>query len=257
MKHLRHRLPKYAAVITLLFLAFTVNAQTHTPRYNTINGNCGGYYEYLPQGYNTSQNYPLIVYIHGVGESGNGTTDLGKIINCWTSLPRVIENGAFPTSFNVGGQNFSFIIISPQFMGWPTASDVNDVINYAVKNYRVDQSRIYVTGMSMGGGTTWDFAAAYPTRAAAVVPVCGASTPDYPRAQAIANAKLAVWATHNLNDYMVSSNNTIAWVSYINQYGGIAKSTIWPYTGHDAWSTTYAPSFTENGMNIYQWMLQY
>jgi endoglucanase len=242
-----------------LFFNFIANGQTHTPRYNTIDANCGGYYEYLPQGYssNTWQSYPLIVYMHGVGETGNGTTDLGKIINSWTPLPRVIENGAFPTSFSVNGQSFSFIVISPQFKGWPAPSDVNDVINYAVQNYRIDQSRIYVTGMSMGGGAAWDFAAAYPNRAAAVVPVCGASGPNSTGAQAIANAKLAVWGTHNLNDNMVPSSNTTGWVSMINQYGGDAISTIWPYTGHDAWSTTYSPTFTQNGVNIYQWMLQH
>jgi len=195
--------------------------------------------------------------MHGVGETGNGTTDLGKIINSWTPLPRVIENGTFPTSFNVNGQNFSFIVISPQFKGWPAPSDVNDVINYAVQNYRVDQSRIYVTGMSMGGGAVWDFAAAYPNRAAAIVPVCGASGPNSTGAQAIANAKLAVWGTHNLNDNTVPSSNTTGWVSMINQYGGNAISTIWPYTGHDAWSTTYSPTFTQNGVNIYEWMLQH
>ena len=249
----------YSAVLIFLFIVSPCYSQVQTPKSNTINGNCGGYYEYLPQGYNTNtwQNYPVIVFIHGIGETGNGTTDLPNILNCWTALPRLIANGAFPASFNVAGQNFSFIVISPQFRGWPSGSDVNDVINYAVQNYRVDQSRIYVTGLSMGGGAVWDFAGTYPARAAAVVPVCGAAYADPTKAQAIANAKLPVWATHNQNDYTVTSSWTTGWVSMIDQDGGDAISTIWPYTGHDAWSITYDPNFTQNGVNVYQWMLMH
>jgi dienelactone hydrolase len=249
----------FSAVLFFLCLGLIANSQIQTPRNVSIINNCGGYYEYLPQGYNSNdtQTYPLIIFVHGIGELGNGTTDLPNILNCWTALPRLIANGGFPTSFTVGGQNFSFIVISPQFKIWPTSGDVNAVVDYAIQNYKVNQSRIYVTGLSMGGGAVWDFAAAYPTKAAAIVPVCGASYPDLTRGKIIANAKLPVWATHNLNDYTVSSSNTIGWVNNINQNGGNAISTIWPYTGHDAWSTTYSPTFTQNGVNIYEWMLQH
>lgn len=250
------RLLSSALIIFLSFSSFCYS-QVQTPKYSAINGNCGGYYEYLPQGYGTStwQSYPLIVALHGIGELGNGTNDLANLLNCWTSLPRLIANGGFPSSFNVGGQSFSFIVISPQFKGWPSAADVNDVVNYAIQNYRIDQSRIYITGLSMGGGATWDFAAAYPTKAAAIVPVCGAAYPEGSKAQAIANAKLPVWATHNQDDPTVTSSYTTSWVSQIIQYGGDAQSTIFPVSGHDAWTKTYDPNFTQNGVNIYQWML--
>jgi dienelactone hydrolase len=253
------RLLRYIAVATLLFTTTLSYSQVQTARPTTVSGACGGYYEYLPQGYssNTWQNYPLIIAVHGIGEIGNGTSDLGNLLNCWTAIPRLIANGGFPSSFNVGGQNFSFIVISPQFNRWPYASDVNAVVDYAVQHYRVDQSRIYVTGLSMGGGAVWDFAGNYPTKAAAVVPVCGAASSDPTRAQAIANAKLPVWATHNQDDPTVSVSNTTGWVSLIGQYGGNIQSTIFPTSGHDAWSKTYDPNFTQNGVNVYQWMLQH
>jgi dienelactone hydrolase len=261
MKHqsVAHLLHYFAVSAFLLFFSFHSNAQVQTARPTSINGNCGGYYEYLPQGYssNTWQSYPLIVAVHGIGELGNGTSDLGNLLNCWTSLPRRIANGGFPSSFNVGGQNFSFIVISPQFKAWPSSSDINDAVNYAIQNYRVDQSRVYVTGLSMGGGAVWTFAGDYPTKATAVVPVCGAWSADATRAQAIANAKLPVWATHNQYDPTVAVNNTTGWVSSIGQYGGNIISTIFPVSGHDAWTQTYDPAFTQNGVNIYQWMLQH
>src|SRR6478672_12171227 len=259
MKHLRMPLlQRFVTTLSVLFFAIAANAQVQTPKYVSINGNSGGYFEYLPSGYNNYTTYPLIVFVHGIGELGSGQPgDLDKIINCWTAIPRLIANGAFPTSFNVGGQNFSFIVIAPQFNAWPYASDVNAVVDYAVSHYRVDQSRIYVTGLSMGGGSVWDFAGNYPTKAAAVVPVCGAASSDVTRAQAIANAKLPVWATHNQDDPTVSVSNTTGWVSLIGQYGGNIQSTIFPTSGHDAWSKTYDPNFTQNGVNVYQWMLMH
>ena len=106
-----------AAIIVILCFSDPCYSQVQTPRQTSISGACGGYYEYLPQGYNTNttKNYPLIIAVHGIGELGNGTTDLGNILNCWTALPRLIDNGGFPTSFTVAGQSFSFIVISPQF----------------------------------------------------------------------------------------------------------------------------------------------
>src|SRR6476661_409364 len=259
MKHLRMPLlQRFVTTLSVLFFAIAANAQVQTAKYVSINGNVGGYYEYLPAGYNSNTTYPLIVFNHGIGELGSGLPgDLEKILNCWTSLPRRIANGGFPTSFNVGGQQKGFIVISPQYKGWPSASDVNDVINYAVNNYRVDQSRIYVSGLSMGGGVTWDFASAYPNRAAAIVPVCGASYPDQGKAQTIANAKLPVWALHNDFDGTVQSSYTKDWVTNITNFGGNARKTIFPDYGHDAWTKSYNPSYRENNMNVYEWMLQY
>jgi dienelactone hydrolase len=259
MKHLRMSLlQRIVTTLSVLFFAIAANAQVQTPKYVSINGNSGGYFEYLPSGYNNYTTYPLIVFVHGIGELGSGQPgDLDKIVNCWTALPRLIANGGFPTSFNVGGTQKGFIVISPQFKGWPSGSDINDVINYAVNNYRVDQSRIYVTGLSMGGGATWDFGAAFPTRAAAIVPVCGATYPDQSKAQSIANAKLPVWALHNDFDGTVQSSYTKDWVTNITNAGGNARKTIFPDYGHDAWTKSYNPSYRENNMNVYEWMLQY
>ena len=40
-----------------------------------------GYYEYLPKGYSASnENYPTIIFLHGIGERGNGTTQLSRVL---------------------------------------------------------------------------------------------------------------------------------------------------------------------------------
>ncbi|HAO04873.1 MAG TPA: hypothetical protein DCQ15_09365 [Chitinophagaceae bacterium] len=123
-----------------------------------MTGFSNGYYEYLPQGYwnNPDEKFPLIIFVHGIGECGNGTSDLGKVLVHGT--PKQINNGSFPTSFNVNGQNFKFIVLAPQFTGWAAYIQMNDVINYAVSHYKVDLNRIYLTGLSMGGGCVWEYA---------------------------------------------------------------------------------------------------
>ncbi len=130
---------------TLLILSviFThVNAQVQTARYVSMISNSGGYYEYLPQGYNSSnQTYPLIIFLHGVGELGAGTPDKLPLVKN-VGIPMYIDQGKFPTSFTVNGQTSSFIVISPQFIAWPSLTDINNIIDYAIKNYRVNTNRI-------------------------------------------------------------------------------------------------------------------
>lgn len=253
--------------IFFLFLSFSaaIHAQVHTLRYNTpVGTNCNGFFEYLPQGYNPSgtQTYPLIISVHGLGDAGNGgTSDLTKLYNA--GIPKVVNNGQFPVSFTAGGQQHKFIIIAPQFISWPTAEQVDTVISYAVSNYKVNISRIYLTGYSMGGGLTWEYggrSAIWANRVAAIVPICGATYPDYGRGRTIANANLPVWATHNNADGVVPVSNTDSYVSYVNDNPAPnpnAKKTIFSSTTHDAWTTTYDPAYRENGLNVYEWMLQF
>ena len=240
-----------------LNVAETINP-IQTAISTTINANCKGFYSAVPGHYDSnSRKYPLMVFIHGIGELGNGTTDLPKVLN--NAMPNLIKNGKFPANFVVDGQNYSFIVISPQFVAWPSADDVNAVVNYALSNYRVDSSRIYVTGLSMGGGVTWDYAVKYASRVAALVPMCGASSPSTSKAQSIANTNLPVWAFHNEDDPTVTVNNTKGWITDINSFNPnpLARMTLWPTGGHNAWSKASDPNYKENNMNIYEWMLQY
>jgi poly(3-hydroxybutyrate) depolymerase len=252
-------------LLSFLLVSTATVSQTWTGKTMAVNGNTGGFYEYLPAGYadpaNNTKKYPLIIFIHGLGELGNGGSDLPKVLN--TGLPQYINQSKFPASFTVGGVNYSFIVICPQFIAWPGAADVDAVINYAAQQYRVDVSRIYVTGLSMGGGATWDYAGSSATAAskiAAIVPICGASWPDINRAKVMATANLPVWATHNDGDGVVSVSNTNGYVDGINSFNPAirAQKTIWQSGSHDAWTKTYDPSYKLDGvLNCYEWMLQY
>lgn len=77
----------------------------------------------------------------------------------------------------------------------------------------------------------------------------------------MAVADLPVWATHNQQDPQVPVSNTNGYIDYINNDPQpptpLAKKTIFPVEGHDAWTKTYDPAYEENGLNVYEWMLQF
>ncbi|HTE25988.1 PKD domain-containing protein [Flavitalea sp.] len=239
-------------------------AQVQTPRHTTINPFVHGFYEYLPQGYDQgSASYPLIIFFHGAGERGDGSpSQLPRILS--NGVPKMINNGTFPTSFTVNGQTHKFIVISPQFTdvpAWNQNNYVNDVIDYAVRNYRVDASRIYLTGLSMGGGMIFYYFQQninYTNRIAAIVPIAEAYGFNDGTAKVIADAKVATWLTHNSGDNVINVSPTRLYEQAINKYSpGLAKATIFQVSGHDAWTKTYDLNFREDGKNVFEWMLQF
>ncbi|HEU4472161.1 MAG TPA: T9SS type A sorting domain-containing protein [Flavisolibacter sp.] len=265
-----HRFSRTLLVGAFFFLlaAFQVaNSQVQTARYLSMGPNVKGFYEYLPQGYNASgsETYPFILFIHGLGETGDGSpANLPKVLR--NGIPKLINNGQFPASFTVNGQMHRFIVISPQFNAWPSITDVDAVVEYVKSNYKVDTRRIYVTGLSMGGGATWDYGGcssnlSYVQKVAAIVPICGASWPSPERAQTIATYNLPVWALHNQGDGTAPVSYTNDYINLINNRPSppnpLAKKTIFPVSGHDAWTKAYDPNYRENNMNVYEWMLQY
>jgi dienelactone hydrolase len=249
-----------------LSLSFRAQSQVQTARHISTGPFSNGFYEYLPAGYNTgSQTYPLIIFCHGQGENGDGNAQLPNVLD--NGIPKLIAAGTFPTSFTVNGNTFSFIVITPQFTEWPPASAVQDVINYAIAHYRVDPNRIYLTGLSEGGGVTWDYAGSSLMAAntlAAILPVAGAEGINDAQSFNIASTNLPVYATHNSGDPTVDVSTTISNIQAINANtpppNPRAFDTIFNASGHDAWTKTYDPAFTNpriGNLNVYQWMLQF
>jgi predicted peptidase len=223
-----------------------------------INDNCDGYWEILPTDYATSnQTYPLFLFLHGKGGLGSALENIFH----GGMLAKVVEND-FPKTFTSKGKTYSFIFIGPQFKRWPSPENVNDILEMAVKKYRVDMHRIYVSGQSMGGGATWDLAGnPNPNfvKITAIAPICGASPPEIEKAKIMAQKKLPVWAFHNQDDPTVNYSNSVAYVQMINSQQPTipAKLTVWPKGGHNAWTKAYDPNYKEDGMNIYEWLLQF
>jgi poly(3-hydroxybutyrate) depolymerase len=117
----------------------------------------GGYLESLPVSYTTdsTRKFPMIIFLHGSGEVGDGSQPALEDLenDASGSIPYKIAHGTFPASVTVDGKTFSFIVISPQFttQNGSTVVPIKAMIDTAVKYYRVDTSRIYITGLSLGG----------------------------------------------------------------------------------------------------------
>ncbi|MBN1818803.1 MAG: prolyl oligopeptidase family serine peptidase, partial [Sedimentisphaerales bacterium] len=120
------------------------------------------YLLHLPAEYDKKAQWPLMIFLHGAGERGS---DLNKVKV--HGPPKLIEQG----------KELPFIVVSPQCptgQWWTNKVEtIMALIDEIVEKYNVDQSRIYLTGLSMGGFGTWAIASAYPERFAAIVPICG------------------------------------------------------------------------------------
>ncbi|MFT3705857.1 MAG: T9SS type A sorting domain-containing protein [Agriterribacter sp.] len=236
---------------------------TQKPVYTRISSNVGGYLESLPIDYskNPTQKYPLIIFMHGVGERGNGSASLlPKVAN--VGIAKMLRVGQFPAYHTYGGKTYSFIVISPQFeksSGWVT--DIQAIIDYAKKTYRVDEQRIYLTGLSLGGIMGWSYAAgsvAHGQTLAATLLITPGATATAAQLKNVSASQLPVWVTNNNGDPYNPASQATALVNAINSTVPAppkALLTIFTAVGHDAWSATYNPTFKQNGLNVYEWML--
>jgi predicted peptidase len=223
----------------------------------------------------------MIIFLHGSGEVGNGSqTALGNLENAPSgSIPYKIKNGTFPTSVTVDSQTFSFIVISPQFTkqnGIYSTGAIKAMIDTAIKYYRVDTNRIYVTGLSLGGAWGNVFVAysqaAYTNQTAASVLICPSDiTPTSysfaARATQVGLSNLPLWILSNYGDANTPRADLQLYVDTLNLYSPqlmpkaklniLDSSNLTPGTHHDAWTAAYNQANTWDGLNVYQWMLQF
>lgn len=239
--------------------AISLPPPEQTEVYYNVDYNIGGYLELLPAGYSAypTQRYPLLIFLDGNGEYGNGTTDLHKLTN--VALPKLIQEGRFPASFIIGGQTFSFIVLTPQFKTTASTLQITNMLNYAIKTYRVDTTRVYLSGLSNGAGLLWYYAAIRGERIAAIAPISGTAIPDAVKAMGIVNRKVAVWGFHNRKDVRVLPYHTTEWVYMMksDKAQPLPRLTLFNQGGHDAWTQATDPLYKENNMNIYEWMLKH
>lgn len=227
-----------------------------------VNADIGGYYVGLPAHYAaTTKVYPVILFFHGAGQYGNGAVDLPSVLN--DGIAQVLDSKRFPPDVLSNGKHFSFVVLAPQFRREPTDDELASFLHFARTTYRLDSSRIYVSGFSHGGVFAADFGCFHANELAALVPIAGASTYNVTeKTKYVADARLPVWCLHNSDDEQISPDVSKAFVDSINSFHPLvpARLTLLPDFGilnHDAWTKATDPDYRENGMNIYEWMLQY
>lgn len=194
-------------------------------------------YEYLlhlPKGYNADAKarWPVLVFLHGSGERGD-------------DIERVKVHG--PPKLAALDPGFPFITISPLLpadQDWDIGK-LEAILRRVLKTTRHDPARIYLSGLSRGGHATWRWAATAPSRFAAIAPVSGRGDP----VTACALKDLPVWAFHGDSDDVVPPEGSFTMVRAIRACGGHPRLTLYPATGHDAWTATY------NDPALWFWLL--
>ena len=169
---------------------------------------------------------PLIVLLHGAGERGNGEDELSKV-----------EIHGFARIFTPE-KNYECVLVSPQCEQnsfWVAKiADIYEFIQQLKKAYEIDEDRIYLTGISMGGFGTWYTAMAYPDEFAAIAPCCGGGMPW--------NAgvlKMPVWAFTGDSDKAVKPYNTTDMIEAMEAAGYKPKLSVFKGVGHDSWNYTF------------------
>jgi predicted peptidase len=193
------------------------------------------YLLYLPDDYDSSKKFPLVVFLHGAGERGN-------------KLELVKRHG--PPKLIQEGSKFPFILVAPQCpegRRWTHfLLELSLLIDDIQSNYSVDENRIYLTGLSMGGQGTWALAIYNPDKFAAIAPICG-WTDTF---EACKLKELPIWVFHGEKDKVVTLDNSEKMVEAIKSCGSTKiKFTIYPEIGHDSWTETY------NNPEFYEWLL--
>src|SRR6476661_4698762 len=198
-------------LVFLFLISCVAKGQQISKQLTSSGGRFIGFLEYKPADYqqtDKTKKYPLIIFLHGIGERGNGTTELNRVAT--NGIPKYIKYGN-PMRFTWNDKTESFLVLSPQlssdFGSWPDLY-VDEMIKYAKANLNIDTNRIILTGLSLGGGGVWHYAAAIwsnTQKLAAIGISCG--TKQLSNYGFIADGNLPTWAFHAMDDAVVPVSN--------------------------------------------------
>jgi predicted peptidase len=194
----------------------------------------------LPRDYaQTASAYPLLLFLHGREERGD---DLERVKR--HGPPKLASGSARPAFLD------PFIVLSPQCpldQDWSVDALVS-LLDEVARTFRVNPNRVYLTGISMGGGGAWRLALAQPHRFAALCPICGRGEPE----QAARLQNLPIWIFHSASDTIVpvlESDRMFTALQHCN-----ANVTYTRYRALDhvsTWAAAYAcPA-------LYEWFLRH
>jgi predicted peptidase len=212
-----------------------------------------GYLEYLPPAYGIGDRQPLLVFLHGSDENGDGSRAALRRVRK-TGIPMLIARDAWPA-------DRPFVVLMPQYPpGEADSCDLADEIDaflaFAVRRYDVDPERVYLTGLSCGAIGAWAYLREHLDESVAgAVLIAGVASVAYPTAGCDLG-RVPVWAFHGALDTIVSVSYSERALGELNACRDPVpvdlRWTVYPDAGHDAWSRTYDLSA---GHDIYAWLL--
>lgn len=195
-----------------------------------------------------NEDYPILFFLGGNGE----VAAQGQI--------NMIRNGSLPEYISLGN-DVPMLVMSIQHTvpNWNVAM-IHEGVLHALATLPVDESKVYMTGISGGGFGCWNYAVAHANVLTAIVPISGGGN----QAKACDLNMVAISAFHNQTDGIVGSSNSINMIQAVNNCSRTepAELLLFPDTGHDCWRRVYnrnhpnwskSPSVAK--FDIYEWLL--
>ncbi len=221
----------------LLFQACSAQSQLIADEKETVSVENLQYFLYYPKEYEEEKNdiFPLLLFLHGGGESGGTLEDLKT-------------NG--PPKLLAEGKEFPFLILAPQNphkRKWWNTRAVIQLLDTVIKNNRVDANRIYLTGLSRGGGAAWELAVQYPDKFAAMAVVCGMTPVPY---AGWINKNMPIWVFHGTEDKSIPISESENMVNKLEEMGYDVRFTKYEGVGHNSWVQAY------NTEELYNWFME-
>ncbi len=176
------------------------------------------------------ESLPVIVFLHGAGERGNGTTELDRV-----------KVHGIPKYFAADPDYHGLRVVTlspqcPEGMTWNhLAYPLRKWIDEAVAFYHGDPERISVTGLSMGGFGTWEMLLTFPEFFSCGAPICGGGLSW--RAGVLKGKKLRVF--HGLDDNVVPFSYSEQMVDAARRAGADVTFTAYDKVGHGSWVRAY------------------
>ncbi|MFS0778281.1 chitobiase/beta-hexosaminidase C-terminal domain-containing protein [Neobacillus sp. 3P2-tot-E-2] len=206
---------------------------------------------YVPENYDPSKSYPLVLFLHGGGERGTDNEKQilgndGAVI--WAAPENQVKHQAFvlaPQARNVHEGGFgitrdsnNMISLSRVFEFSPDLEKAYDILQKVRSEYNIDSTRLYSTGLSQGGFGTFNINLKYPDLFAAMVPIAGGGNPS--EAHKLVNKP--IWAFHAVDDVVIPVSYSRNIISAIQNAGGNPIYTEYPAElgyNHGSWVPAY------------------
>ncbi len=252
--------------MSVFLLALSMAAPTETGFVNKVYKNADGhespYVLFVPHGYNGTKPVPVILFLHGLGET--------KFANP-PKLPAGVPSKT-PVEVGIGPhikareKSFPALVIIPRAEepGWSADNENGKramaMLDGVMKEYKVDPQKVYLSGLSMGGFGTWNLAVAHPDRWAAIVPVCGglrfpskkdAGAKGPSLDEVAAKIKdIPCWCWHGGADGVVRPEQSRELMAALKKAGGNPRYTELAHVGHNSWDSCYATD------DLYSWLFR-
>jgi predicted peptidase len=194
---------------------------------------------FIPLHYDPKQKYPVLIFLHGIGEGCAMGEGDGKQLT--VGLGPAVQHQR---------QTFPFICIFPQSDGnWDASSeyaqDVIAALNDVSKKYAVDRDRVFLTGVSTGGYGTYVIGSRYHKLFAALVPMASNQAASA-AVDKLTSVPVRAYCSQSGDPF--AGINDRAMVTRINALGGHAEFFETPTEGHNCWDYVYSDP------SLYRWL---